>query len=96
MTNQFTIPKPVNEPIKDYAPGSPEKETLLSKLEEMSSHTIDIPLIIGGEEIRTGDTVVARADRWNVVVCESAARQISAGRDIGSSQIQSDLAGPAL
>ncbi|MBC8322296.1 MAG: L-glutamate gamma-semialdehyde dehydrogenase [Candidatus Marinimicrobia bacterium] len=56
MTNQFTIPKPVNEPIKDYAPGSPEKETLLSKLEEMSSHTIDIPLIIGGEEIRTGKT----------------------------------------
>ncbi len=56
MTNQFTIPKPVNEPIKDYAPGSPEKETLLSKLEEMSSHTIDIPLIIGGEEIRTDKT----------------------------------------
>jgi len=56
MTNQFTIPKPLNEPIKDYAPSSPEKETLLSKLEEMSLETIEIPLIIGGEEIRTGKT----------------------------------------
>lgn len=56
MTNQFTIPTPVNEPIKDYAPGSPEKETLLAKLEEMSSNIIEIPLIIGSEEIHTDST----------------------------------------
>jgi len=56
MPDPFTIPKPVNEPIKDYAPGSPEKESLLAKIEEVKSKIIDIPLIIGGEEIRTGNT----------------------------------------
>jgi len=56
MTNQFTIPIPVNEPIKDYDPGSPEKASLQAKADELSSQVIDIPLVIGGEEIRTGNT----------------------------------------
>ena len=56
MTNQFTIPIPVNEPIKDYGPGSPEKASLQAKVDELSSQVIDIPLVIGGEEIRTGNT----------------------------------------
>ncbi len=56
MTDTFTITTPENEPIKDYAPGSPEKASLQAKLEEMSSQVIDIPLVIGGEEVRTGDT----------------------------------------
>ena len=46
---------PVNEPIKSYAPGSPEKASLKARLASMASETIDIPLIIGGKEIRTGD-----------------------------------------
>ena len=56
MTNKFTIPIPVNEPIKDYDPGSPEKASLQAKADELSSQVIDIPLVIGGEEIRTGNT----------------------------------------
>jgi len=56
MTNQFTIPIPVNEPIKDYDLGSPEKASLQAKADELSSQIIDIPLVIGGEEIRTGNT----------------------------------------
>ena len=56
MSDTFSIPTPVNEPIKDYAPGSPEKASLEAKLDEMSSEVIDIPLIIGGEEVRTGNT----------------------------------------
>ena len=56
MTNQFTIPIPVNEPIKDYGLGSPEKASLQAKVDELSSQVIDIPLVIGGEEIRTGNT----------------------------------------
>ena len=56
MTNQFTIPKPVNEPIKVYGPGSPEKASLQAKADELSSKVIDIPLVIGGEEVRTGNT----------------------------------------
>ncbi|MEA2042092.1 MAG: L-glutamate gamma-semialdehyde dehydrogenase [Bacteroidota bacterium] len=52
----FKFPKPKNEPILDYAPGSKEKKELKAKLEELKSQQIEIPLIIGGKEIKTGDT----------------------------------------
>lgn len=52
----FKVPVPVNEPIKSYAPGTPEKEELKRKIEELKSQRIEIPLIIGGEEIKTGNT----------------------------------------
>ena len=51
-----TVPDPQNEPIRDYAPGSPERETLKAKLDELLKEEIEIPLVIGGEEVRTGDT----------------------------------------
>ncbi|MFA6093451.1 MAG: L-glutamate gamma-semialdehyde dehydrogenase [Elusimicrobiota bacterium] len=54
MNSQIRVPIPVNEPIRDYAPGSPERAELKAKLKEMSSAQIDIPLFIGGREIRTG------------------------------------------
>jgi 1-pyrroline-5-carboxylate dehydrogenase len=50
------VPIPVNEPIKAYGPGSPEKAALKARLKEMAAETIDIPLVIGGREVRTGDT----------------------------------------
>ena len=53
------IPKPVNEPVRSYAPGSPEKASLKAKLAEMLSTEIEIPLIIGGEEVRTGNLAKA-------------------------------------
>ncbi|MDP9362555.1 MAG: L-glutamate gamma-semialdehyde dehydrogenase [Acidobacteriota bacterium] len=49
------VPSPVNEPVKSYAPGNPERAALKERLSAMSAERIDIPLIIGGEEIRTGD-----------------------------------------
>src|SRR2546421_3188542 len=55
----FTLPQPVNEPVRDYAPGSPEREELRVRLAEMQRERIEIPLVIGGEEIRTGDTFEA-------------------------------------
>ena len=51
-----TIPDPTNEPIRSYAPGSPEREALKRKLEELKSTQVEIPLIIGGKEIKTGVT----------------------------------------
>src|SRR5258706_11303925 len=48
------VPQPVNEPNKSYAPGSPEKAALKARLKSMAAEKIDIPLIIGGKEIRTG------------------------------------------
>ena len=50
-----TVIPPVNEPIRSYAPGSPEKASLKARLAAMAADAIDIPLIIGGQEIRTGD-----------------------------------------
>ncbi|MDR0749524.1 MAG: L-glutamate gamma-semialdehyde dehydrogenase [Tannerellaceae bacterium] len=52
----FTFAKPVNEPVKAYAPGTPEKTLLKKALAQLSSEEWDIPLIIGGKEIRTGNT----------------------------------------
>ncbi len=52
----FSFPLPQNEPIKSYAPGSPERKELQAKLAELKSQQIEIPLIIGGKEVRTGDT----------------------------------------
>ncbi|MBI4917726.1 MAG: L-glutamate gamma-semialdehyde dehydrogenase [Acidobacteria bacterium] len=54
MNGTFRVPQPVNEPIKSYAPGSSEKRSLKAKLAELKASEIEIPLIIGGEEIRTG------------------------------------------
>jgi 1-pyrroline-5-carboxylate dehydrogenase len=53
------VPPPVNEPVKAYAPGSPEKAELKARLAAMAGERIDIPLIIGGAEVRTGDTATA-------------------------------------
>ncbi|MBM7558461.1 L-glutamate gamma-semialdehyde dehydrogenase [Marinitoga litoralis] len=55
MNSIFVLERPKNEPILSYAPGTKEREELLSKLEELSSKEIEIPLIIGGKEIKTGN-----------------------------------------
>ncbi len=53
------VTTPVNEPIKSYAPGSPERASLKAKLDAMASEQVDIPIVIGGKEIRTGNTAHA-------------------------------------
>src|SRR6266571_8193412 len=50
------LPTPANEPVLEYAPGSPEREELRRRLQEFESQRLDIPCIIGGEEVRTGKT----------------------------------------
>ena len=47
---EFNISKPVNEPVKSFAPGSDERASLKAKLAELSSSEIEIPLIIGGKK----------------------------------------------
>ncbi|MBK3517659.1 L-glutamate gamma-semialdehyde dehydrogenase [Carboxylicivirga marina] len=51
----FNVPPAVNEPIKSYAPGSPERAELKDMLNKLRSEELDIPMFIGGEEIRTGN-----------------------------------------
>ncbi len=52
----FQVPPPINEPVKGYAPGSAEKATLKARLASMMAEEVEIPLIIGGKEVRTGKT----------------------------------------
>ncbi|WP_396172565.1 L-glutamate gamma-semialdehyde dehydrogenase [Flavobacterium sp.] len=52
----FQVPKAINEPVKAYAPNSPEKAAVLAAYKEMWNSKIDVPLYIGSEEIRTGKT----------------------------------------
>jgi 1-pyrroline-5-carboxylate dehydrogenase len=61
MTNGiFNVPAPQNEPILSFGPGSQEKKTLKAKLAEMKAREIEIPLIIGGKEIKTGNMADCR------------------------------------
>ena len=48
------VPTPINEPIRSYAPGAPERDELKARLKSMAAERIEIPLVIGGKEIRTG------------------------------------------
>ncbi len=53
------VPAAVNEPVHAYAPGSPERAALKARLASMASERIEIPLVIGGREVRTGKTAQA-------------------------------------
>jgi len=53
------VPDPINEPIKSYAPGSAERASLEIRLQEMMAEHVEIPVIIGGREVRTGNTTQA-------------------------------------
>ena len=53
------VPPPVNDPVRSYAPGSPERAELKARLEAMAGERIEIPLVIGGKEVRSGDKATA-------------------------------------
>jgi len=53
----YTIPQPYNETVRSYGPNSAERASLKKKLAEMRGQQIDIPMFIGGEEVRTGTTL---------------------------------------
>jgi 1-pyrroline-5-carboxylate dehydrogenase len=53
----FRPPFPHNEPVRSFAPGTPERRALQARLEEMAASQVEMPLLIGGEEVRTGRTV---------------------------------------
>jgi 1-pyrroline-5-carboxylate dehydrogenase len=55
----FRPPALQNEPVKGYGPGSPEREELRRRLEQMQAERLEIPSVIGGEDVRTGDTFEA-------------------------------------
>ena len=56
----FNIPTPVNEPNLTYAPGTSERDTLKATLKQMKAEKADLPMFIGGKEIRTGERAEIR------------------------------------
>jgi 1-pyrroline-5-carboxylate dehydrogenase len=79
-------PPPVNEPVRSYAPGTPERAELKARLDSMSAEQADIPIVVGGREIRTGDTaqiVMPHAHQhvlgtWHAATTEHVAQAIKA------------------
>ena len=55
----FTPPRPVNEPINTYAPGTPERGALQARLREMQGERITIPMVIGGKDVHADETFEA-------------------------------------
>ena len=85
----YTVPAPVNEPVWEYAPGSPERAALKAVLGEMAGTQVEIPVIIGGKEIRTGRTKQAVLPHrhghvlatWHRAGRDEAKQAIAAARD---------------
>jgi 1-pyrroline-5-carboxylate dehydrogenase len=59
MNSTPKIPAPVNEPVLSYAPGTPERGELKQALKDLGGRQIEIPVVVGGQEIRTGRTADA-------------------------------------
>lgn len=53
----FSYPMPVNEPVLSYAPGSPERAALKKTLAELKKKAIEVPMYIGGKQVKTGKKV---------------------------------------
>ena len=61
MNARFQVPKPYNEGVLEYLPGSKERKSIKARLSELKSEQPDIPLYIGGKEVRTGDAGECRS-----------------------------------
>ena len=83
------VPAAVNEPVRGYAPGSPERAELRARLTSMAAEHAEVPLVIGGEQVRTGDTAPVTnpcAHRevlgtWHRARAEDVRRAVDAARD---------------
>ena len=69
INGKFTVPLPANEPVKTYAPGTAERDEIKIELEREKKEQIEIPCIIGGKEIKTGNihTCVLPHDHRTVI-----------------------------
>ena len=85
MNNLFSkTPDPINEPVRSYAPGSPERASLRSALKTMREEHIDIPAFIGGKEVRTGDTI-------SVVAPHEHQRVLGTAHQCGAGELESAI-----
>ena len=84
----FRRDEPQNEPIRAYAPGSTERASLEARLAAMSQETVEIPCIVGGEEIRTGhvNEVTSPHDHDNIICRWHAADEATLAKAVAASQ----------
>jgi 1-pyrroline-5-carboxylate dehydrogenase len=84
----FRVPEPRNEPVLSFAPGTPERAALKARIGELQAQEIEIPLVIGGREVRTGRMGEARAPhrhglrlaRWHQAGAAEAQAAVEAAR----------------
>jgi 1-pyrroline-5-carboxylate dehydrogenase len=79
------IPTPINEPVLSYAPGTPERAELKRTLKDQSSRQIEIPLVIGGKDVRTGKTV-------DVVMPHCHHHVLARAHQAGSTEVEQAIA----
>ncbi|TDI72526.1 MAG: aldehyde dehydrogenase family protein, partial [Bacteroidetes bacterium] len=85
MNNLYpSVPIPVNERVRSYAPGSPERKSLRKRLLEMRDEVVDIPAFIGGNEVRTGTELPVYAPH-------ELSRQIGTSHQCGEPEIQNAI-----
>jgi 1-pyrroline-5-carboxylate dehydrogenase len=83
------LPPAINEPIRSYAPGSAERSELKARLKAMEGECPEIPLVIGGKEIRTGDVAKATSPHkhrhvtatWHKARAEDVRAAVAASKD---------------
>jgi len=88
IDGKIDVPLPDNEPVRPYAPGDPERKALKETLDRMADQEIEIPLVIGGEEVTTGNVTEAVMPhdhghvlaRWHRAGPEEVERAVAAAR----------------
>jgi 1-pyrroline-5-carboxylate dehydrogenase len=84
----FRVPPAHNEPVRGFEPGSPERASLATRLEQMAGERIEVPLVIGGKDVSTGTTrpAVMPHDREHVLadVHQGGADEVRAAIDAGA------------
>ncbi|MEE9207371.1 MAG: L-glutamate gamma-semialdehyde dehydrogenase [Gemmatimonadota bacterium] len=88
IEGNLVSPAPTNEPVLSYAPGSAERLDIEARLDQLTSEQAEIPIIVGGEKIRTGDTgtVVMPHDHSHVLATYHKSGQEELERAIQSSR----------
>jgi len=81
----YRVPLPVNEPVLSYAPGSPERAELKARIKALAGQELEIPLVIGGKEVRTGKLADVRAPHRH-------AHRLARFHQAGAAEVQAAIA----